>query len=547
MISVRAFPFVIILPVVKKTPTEIRSINELPTNVDDLRRYSWDLTLAFQQLSEKYRLAVARLYGRSSEKASDTGELDALQMEMDELLAGIAKAEEKIEQEREKSFVTIPAHKRRLRHPGRNAIPEDLITEVTIDVSDEEKSCGCCGKPMTIVDTKKHVVVERIPASYKATRYLRPVYGCGCCKDRMAVAEPVALPIPKGIAGPNLMAFVVLSKYLYHLTLYRIQRQIYHESRIWFTRSTLSGWMRGICSQLERIHKALLSEYRSGRVKHADETPLQYKYEKVYRTGYMWVGLSGDGRIAVFLFDQHRSGKAAEKLLSGSSKGDVLMIDDFVGYRKVVKSLGLLELRCMGHIRRNFIDAVKAGAHQEFNERIVRLIRQLYRVERIADRANADAAQRLALRQRLSAGVTEQIKVLVMNPGFAVLPASATGQAINYYLRNWEAATRYLEDGELPIDNTPVERVIRHLAIGRNNWLAAGSKNGAKWMAILYSLITTCKLNGIDPHEYLADVMMVLPSREDRTSVDDLTPVNWYRARHNGAMPPRTPLYPSKN
>ncbi|RQW00397.1 hypothetical protein EH220_00430, partial [bacterium] len=217
---------------------DIRTRSELPKDLEKLLAYSWNLTLAYQQLVEKYRKLLGSRFGKSSEKLTSQEDLDALQMEMDQLLNQIAAAKEN-ETEHEET-IEIPAHKRRRKIHGRNSIPAELITTVTIDLLDEEKKCGCCGADLQQFDVKEHLVVDRIPATYTATRYLQPIYGCPCCKDGVTAKEmPLVTPIAKGLAGISLLVFVLVSKYQYHLPLYRVQRQIFHESRIWFTRSTL--------------------------------------------------------------------------------------------------------------------------------------------------------------------------------------------------------------------------------------------------------------------------------------------------------------------
>jgi transposase len=523
--------------------SEVQSKRDLPTDPEKLRAFSWELILSYQKLAEKYQKLLHNKYGRSSEKLAE--EIDALQVEMDALLNDALMVEQQDETSNEET-IEIPAHRRRRKHPGRNAIPEELITDVLLDVPQEEKKCDC-GRDKKVIDTKKHIVVERIPARYEGKRYLRPVFACPHCKDTVSVAEPVVLPISKGLAGPQLLSFVVLSKYLYHLTLYRVQRQIFHESRIWFTRSTLVSWVSRVCESLERIHRALLVEYQQSRIKHADESPIKVKHDGHLVQGWMWAGLSGNGRTAVFLYDRHRSGKAAMRLLGQSRPGDYLMVDDFSGYPQVIKSLKLEDMRCMIHIRRNFVEARRIGQHVDYHTKILIKIGQLYRMERFATKKGLSCGDRGILRDKYSREILKQIKSLLMNPDFAVLPSTNTGKAINYFLRNWEQATKFLDSGELPIDNSADERIIRHMAIGRNNWGHAGSPNGAKWMAILYSIITTCKINDIDPHEYLADVLMRLAIRPEGADVTDLTPVEWYKTRNCGKEPKATPLYPSKN
>jgi transposase len=528
--------------------TEIRTKNDLPADHNKLLSYSWNLTLVHQQLIEKYRKLLGSQFGRSSEKLNEQSDLDALQTEMDDLLKQLETAKESDNDKGDTEEIEVTAHKRRRRKHGRNSIPEELITNVTVDLSEEEKKCGNCGTALQQFDVKKHLVVDRIPAKYTATRYLQPVYGCPCCKDKVTAKEmPVVTPIPKGLAATALLVFVLTSKYQYHLPLYRIQRQIYHESRIWFTRSTLCTWVGQCCGLLERIYKALLLQYRLSKIKHADETRIMVKVNGKLKECWMWTGLTGDGRTGVFLYNRHRSGAAAKLLLEGSSSGDYLMIDDCPSYNKAIKDYHLTVLRCMAHIRRKFVDAQKAGSRREYCGKILIKIGQLYRLERFATKKEYTVEQRTELRKTLSRRVLDEIKAMLIDPGFSPLPQSLVGNAINYFLKNWEAATRYCEWGALPIDNTSDERINRPFTIGRNNWMQAGSENGARWMGSLYTIITTCKLNNINPEEYLNEIMMLLAVRPENADVIDLLPVNWYRKNNGGKDPAHTPLYPSKH
>jgi transposase len=527
--------------------TEIHSRKDLPRDPEKLRSYSWNLTLAYQQLIEKYRKLLGSQFGKSSEKLASRNDLDALQLEMDALLEQITAAKE-TEVEESAGDMEIPAHNRRRKIHGRNSIPAELITDTIIDLPDDEKKCGCCGNELQQFDTKEHLVVDRIPAKYTATRYLQPVYGCPCCKNGVTSKEmPLVTPIAKGLAGITLMVFVLTSKYQYHLPLYRVQRQIYHESRIWFTRSTLCNWVGQACGMLERIYMGLLQLYLASRIKHADETRVMVKVGEKLVECWMWTGLSGDGRTAVFRYNRHRSGAAALEFLKGSSAGDYLMIDDCPSYNIPVKELKLVVLRCMAHIRRKFVEAHQAGRHKEFLKRVIIKIGQLYRLESFATKSGFTVEQRTELRQALSRRALDEIKRMLMNPGFSVLPQSLAGNAINYFLRNWEEATRFVQWGALPIDNTADERINRPFTIGRNNWMQAGSVNGARWMGIMYAIVTTCKLNGINPEDYLKDVLMALAIRPADADVTDLLPVNWYKKNNGGVDPILTPLYPSKN
>ena len=245
----------------------------------------------------------------------------------------------------------------------------------------------------------------------------------------------------------------------------------------------------------------------------------------------MWAGVGREGRddpvVAVFRYDRSRSKEAARKFLKGSRPGDVLMIDGCTSYRESVKKYSLVELNCMAHNRRYFFEAHETGYHSDYCKTMLRKIGQLYRVERFADRVKADSKKRLVLRQAISKKIIGEIKKLLTDPGFNVLPSNKTGVAISYMLNHWDALTRYIENGNYPIDNNPVERIIRPLAIGRKNWMFAGSENGAKWCAAYYSIFATCLLNNINPEEYLPDILMRLAIRPDDADVKDLLPVQW--------------------
>jgi hypothetical protein len=183
-----------------------------------------------------------------------------------------------------------------------------------------------------------------------------------------------------------------------------------------------------------------------------------------------------------------KSGAAAVSFLEGSSPGDYLMIDDCPSYHKPVKEFKLIDMRCMAHIRRKFVEAHDARYYKEFLKKILIKISQLYQLERFATKKNFTIEQRTDLRQKLSKQVLGEIKKMLVEPWFKLLPQSSAGTAINYFLKNWDEAVRFLEWGALPLDNTADERINRPFTIGRNNWMQAGSENGARWMVILFRL-----------------------------------------------------------
>ena len=313
---------------------EIESKKDLPNTVEELHDLYWELLLRYQRLCEQYSILSKQRFGQSSEKSE---KLDAIQLEITGLSEALGDVEKKPNEE---TFdeITVEKHTRKRRHPGRNVIPDHIEREKKLlDVSEEEKQCSCCGRQKVELKPKEHTVVERIPAKYKATVYVRPVYSCPYCKDGISIAEPANLPIPKGIAGPMLLSFVIISKYLYHIPLYRIQRQIFHESGIWFTRSTMVCWLRKLQQGVSRIYKELLTTFKKSRLKHSDETLLPVRYPDIkgkYHTGHMWVGvgknLSCGPPTVVFYYHKRHTSEAAKSFLKGSSAGDVLMVDGLV-------------------------------------------------------------------------------------------------------------------------------------------------------------------------------------------------------------------------
>lgn len=489
------------------------------------------------------------LFGRKSEKrAGDDADADAQQLSLE----GLVVHESVTEEAQQQTFITVKPHQRRRKHPGRNAIPADLpVNRQVLEPPEDEKRCSCCGREKVKIDETIRREIERIPARYVVNEYVRPKYACKHCKDTVtAVEPPLTSLIPRCLAGPQLLLFVVSSKYRYHLPLYRIQRQIYHESRVWFTRSTMVGWIRALCVPLERIYRAMIAEVKSGLYIHGDESLLKQVGGTTgsgSKTCWMWVYRGGpQARVAVFDYTQTRGGEAPRKFLKGSPAGTYLMIDGYSGYNAAIQQHDLVGMICMVHVRRQFVEAADVGSERPYAQKIIRMIGRLYRIEKLATTGDYTPDKRKNMRQRLSAAILNTIKIALQNPGFTVLPSSRIGQAINYMLNHWTQVCRYLEDGTLPIDNNPDEQIIRLLAIGRKNWMFTGSEEGGKRMAFLYSVSVTCQINGIALEEYLPDALMRAAIRPDEDNLADLTPLQWLKAKHNGTLPPlNAESYPS--
>jgi transposase len=526
---------------------EAQSISDLPADVGTLKTLLWTMMCDYRSLQEQYLLLRKELFGKKSEKQIvETGEQCAL----DELLAEVAvQTEPPKPVDPKQDLIKVPAHERRRNHPGRNAIPEDIpVVYHRIEPSEQEMEC-CGGRKVELGEPEIRKVIERIPARYELHIYIRPKYVCQKCKDGVTIAEPpVVTPISKGLAGLCLLIFVITGKYQFHLPLYRIQRQIYHESLIWFTRSTMVGWIAELCVLLKRVYDEMKKEVKRSDCIHSDDSHvLRVTRGGGSHTSYMWLYIGMGGRVIVFDYQDNRGSEAPREFLKGVAPGTYLMIDGYASYNDAIKRYQLIPLACMMHIRREFVEAIDVGNQVDFARKILRFIGQLYRIERYATAKNCTAEQRYALRQQYSKPIMESIKKTLMTPEFSIIPGNRISKAITYALNHWDRASRFLDRGDLPIDNGPSERAVRDQAIGRNNWNHVGSDRGGKWMAILYSIITTCKTNGIDIAEYIKDVLMRLAIRSPEQSVSNLTPIEWWKTKNGGTLPQLKSIYPSKS
>lgn len=519
--------------------TEIKSPADLPTDPAVVHPQLWSLICDYRKLVDENKLLKKELFGKKSEKRIVS---DDAQMALEGLLEQLPT----VNATPKDTFVEVPKHQRRKKHPGRNAIPEDIETQThLVDLPAEEKICANDGTHALVkIGEDTRTVIERVPAKYIKHVYIQPVYGCKICKDTLSAAEmPLVTPLPRILPGLNLLLFVILSKYQFHLPLYRIQRQIYHESRIWFTRSTMVGWIAELCVPLRRIYLEMVAAIKSSSCICSDDS----KVKRCAHTSYMWVYVDGARDIAIFDYRESRGAAAPREFLKGVSPGTYLMTDCYSSYNDAVSRYKLVQMACMMHIRREFVEAAEVGSQKEFALKIVRLIGQLYRIERYATAKKLSAHERFALRQQYSKPVLDKVCEALLKPEFTLTPQSRIAKAISYTLNHWDRAVRFLERGDLPIDNGICERIIRDLAIGRKNWMHVMSDKGGKWMAILYSIIATCKLNNINPEEYLGDVLMRIAMRPKDASVHDLLPTEWLKARNAGKLPEKLPLYPSAN
>lgn len=405
--------------------------------------------------------------------------------------------------------------------PARRPLPPELPR---IETRHEPASCDCadCGQALVHIGDHVSEKLDCKPLEFFVRRDIYPQYACRGCQT--VIAEPVAPSVlDRGIAAPGLLAQVVIAKYVDHLPLYR-QEAIHARSGVTIGRNTLAEWCGVVGLRLQPLVDALRSELLSSPVLHADETPVAQldpgagKTRRAHLFAYRTA--DPDKPIVVFDYATNRSGKHAAAFL-GDWRG-ALMVDDYGGY-KALFAAGVTELGCWAHARRKFVDLHAASGSVIAGEAIAR-IAALYGIE--SEASGFDVAARHAHRNQHARPRIAELKAWLDRIRPNVLGASGTLAAIEYTLRRWSALTRYLDDGRFPIDNNPIENAIRPVALGRKNWLFAGSESAGVRAAAIMSLLATAKANGHEPHAWLSDVLTRLPTTRDR-DIESLLPQRW--------------------
>ncbi|STB69286.1 IS66 family transposase [Chromobacterium violaceum] len=404
---------------------------------------------------------------------------------------------------------------------GRQPLPEHLER---IEVRHEPESCTCgqCQRELVKIgeDISEQLDVE--PARFFVIRHIRPQYACRSCETVQAAPVAPAV-IDGGLAAPGLLAWVAISKYLDHLPLYRIE-QIAERQQVPLARSTLSEWIGRLGVALQPLSDRLADQLRERNSLHADETPVQQldpgkgKTKRAYLWAFRSNDLDGGPPMVVFDYQTSRSGKHARDFLA-EWRGH-LIVDDYSGYKELFRQ-GVLEQACWAHARRNFFELQAAGNHP-IAEEALQGIGRLYAVE--AEGKELDIEQRQALRAERSLPELRAMHDWLLGLRPNVANGGGLAKAIDYVLRRWPSFAGYAETGHLPIDNNPVENAIRPIALGKKNWLFAGSERAGRRAAAIQSLLATAKLNGLEPAAWLKDTLERLPAWPN-SRIDELLPL----------------------
>lgn len=484
------------------------------TSLDQARGVVTSLFEQLQQALWRVQQLEKQLYGPSSERQLDE------RFSKEQILLSLfpAPAEPAATQD-----VLLPAQEK--SEPRRRRQPAIQVLEtVTERLEPAEKVCPHCGKDKCEIGCEKSERYEYIPAKMIRHEIVRPKLACPCGEAGVSIAPLPPQLIEQGQPGASLVAQVILSKYDDHLPLYRQQQQFLRLG-VNFSRQSLCEWVDKGAQWLQGLVREMKAELLGGSYLQVDETPVRVMDPEVKgrcATGWLWVAGVPGGDV-IFEFHPGRGQEFARELVGGFQGH--LQRDGYSAYASLSRpDSGILPVGCWSHARRKFVEAVEmkvADAVEILNE-----IRKLYFIERHARDECLNWEQRLNLRREMAAPILAALQPRLESAREQHLPQSPLGKAIRYTLNEWQPLTRYLEDGRLEIDNNLTENAIRPSAVGKKNWLFIGHPEAGWRSAVIYSVVVSCRRRGIDPWQYLKDVLERLPGMK-QSEISSILPARW--------------------
>jgi transposase len=482
---------------------------------------------------ERLRLLLAKArraqHGPSAERGARLVEQLELQLaELEETAAEESAAAELAAR-------PVPPGTQPGRKPARRPLPEHLPRERIVYPA----PCACpkCGGPVRKLGEDVTETIECVPRRWKVIEHVREKVSCRRCE---AVSQPPAPshPIARGRAGPHLLALVLAAKYGEHLPLTR-QSRIYAQEGVALDVSTLADWVGASAASLMPLVLAIRAHVFAAERLHADDTTVPVLAKGKTKTGRLWAYVRDDQPFAgpdppavAFFYSPDRSGTHPERHLAEFT--GILQADAYAGFNRLYEPNRppgpILEAACWAHARRKLFE-LAAVAKAPIAAKAVRRMDELFALEREVN--GQPAAVRLTAREERARPLVAELEVWLRAQHARLSRMSEVGKAIAYALNHWAALTRYLEDGRICLTNNAAERALRGVAVGRRNWTFAGSDRGGERAAAIYTLIETCKLNGVDPQGWLADVLARLPDHPAKR-LDELLPWKW-QATHQTA------------
>ena len=489
-------------------------------------------------LIEKLKFTIRKLrherFGQSSERGAL---LDQLELQLADLEADAAQAQAlaQIAAAVTSEKTTVQSFER--RRPARRPLPEHLPRERIVYPA--PSTCPCCGgTTLRKIGEDVTETLELIPRQWKVIQHVREKFSGRMCE---AISQPPAPshPIARGRAGPKLLAHILFSKYGLHLPLNR-QSAVYAREGVELDVSTLADWVGAAAATLMPLVTEIRGHVFAAERIHTDDTTVPVLAKGKTRTGRLWTYVRDDRPFAgpgppaaVFFYSRDRGGEHPERHLAGYA--GLMQADAYAGFNRLYevnrKPGPITEAACWAHGRRKFFDLARINQAPIASEAVGR-IDALFALEREIN--GLAPPQRVSVRTERSRPFVAALESWLREQRARVSKNSETGKAIDYSLKRWAALTRFLGDGRLCMSNNAAERELRAIAVGRRNWTFAGSDEGGRRAAAIYTLIATAKLNDVDPQAWLADVLARMPDYPAKR-IGDLLPWNWHVARRAAA------------
>ena len=490
-------------------------------------------------LQEQLNKMMRKVFAASSEVLG-THQKDMFFNEAEALAAATKASPTQQDSVDDSDDTEVAGHKRakRGRKPLDPALPRHVVRH---ELNGSDRICAHDGSTLVEIGVEASEQLDIIPQQVRVIRHERVKYACPCCDKGLRLAGKPAQIIPKGLFSEAALAWIATSKFDDGLPLYRQAALLGRFGGTDLSNNTMAASIVRVGAATQPVINLLRDHLLDSPLVYGDETTVQVLKEPgraAQAKSYMWVqmtqgsGPQGTGPpIRLFGYSPSRSTDAAVKMYAGLREGAVLMTDGYEVYDKIEKASALVHLGCWAHARRYMVDAFQAlpknarGPEQPAVQ-FIELIAKLYAVESRSQKLEMDAQQRLHERKMHSVPVIKTIEALVLAHLHAVVPGSALGKALHYFSSQWPKLVRYVQDGRYPIDNNACENSIRPFVVGRRGWLFSDTVAGANASANLYSLVQTCKANGIDPYRYLNALFIALPKATTVDEYEALLPWN---------------------
>lgn len=469
-----------------------------------------DLKDEVASLKSQLHWLQQQIFGKKSERFVDSDQLS--------LDLGVEEKKDKDE------LVEVASYKKKRKHTphGREKIPAHLPRVTTILNPDYDIT------GLDIFDNKVTEYLEYIPPQYYVRKIIRPVYRIVDDSGEVAFvyAEIPAHCIDKGKAGASMVAQAIIAKCIDHTPLYRYSQQISRDCDFAISHTTLQGWYEQGTFWLDTIAQAIHQKILTAEYLQIDETTLKTilkpKRGKT-KTAYMWLYYDPISESVYFDFSLGRGSDNLDRILENATV-EVIQSDGWSAYDKFTKNRDVSSMGCMAHARRYFFEA--SDMDKTFVNKMMNMCQVLFALEKFASKQNYSSQQRLNVRKEFSQDIIDAMKKICSEKIKEVAPSSKLGKALTYLFNQWEALTYFLKDGRVELSNNWIENKIRPIALGRKNYLFAGSQKGGERLAIIYTVITTAQLHNLNVRDYLIDLFEELPKRK-QNDIDDLLPWNW--------------------